>query len=123
MRILIPWDELSGEQQEAISGDIWANVFYENVMKHCTTPLRTPEELGKEETRDVYHTWVNGGTTIGLERYVEIAARPPKPSAVEEMDGYLHQIYECRFEPDKLYILAERAEKMRQAVKAELKHG
>jgi len=31
----------------------------------------------------------------------------------EMIDEYLHQIYECKLEPDKLYILAERAEAMR----------
>ena len=86
MNILIPWDELSREQRGKVSTDIWFSVFYENVMKYCTTPLRTPDEWTADEC--IEWTETNGRPKAAF-KALEIATRPPKPSAVEEMDDYV----------------------------------
>jgi len=85
MRLLIPWDELSREQQEAISGDI---LFYENVMKHCTTPLRTPDDIPQPERELLWNKWNRMSWDDVYRDIIRTATRPPKKSAVEEMDAF-----------------------------------
>jgi len=108
MNILIPWDELSREQRGKVSTDIWFSVFYENVMKYCTTPLRTPDEWTADEC--IEWTETNGRPKAAF-KALEIATRPPKPSAVDEMDAFYGTDAIVTYDEGKRIWQAVKAEK------------
>ncbi len=86
-RILIPWDELTESQQQT-----WleGGQSYDELYEAYTLPLRMRDEWTDAE-REEHRREVRAGFSIegGVDKALEIATRPPKPSAVEEMDRWI----------------------------------
>ena len=90
MRILIPWDELSEEQQES-----WGSQGnYDGQHKACTTPIRMPDEWSEADWKE-YRGWLGvGQSKINQEvavKIFEIATRIPV-DPWEEMDKHIKHI-------------------------------
>ena len=90
-RILKPWDELSDERRHYFSD----KESFESFMSGYTTPLRMPDELSTEEQEGLAYNVQSYGNRGGMylseifNSVISLATRPPKPSAVEEMDDYV----------------------------------
>ena len=105
-RLLILWDDLTTDQKRAISnctGMAYSDVpqVWNNILDHCTTPLRPPEEVTAGEFEEVAR--VTGYNTYNIDYDVrdlraiynavlEIATRPAPKSAIEEMDDIVDDI-------------------------------